>query len=457
MRNLLRWPLLGGMLRQPVLLNVLRWAVLVLFFSAIAFGLIYPRAEENPYTTALFWSLFWPFFLIVTMVTLGPVFCMICPHSFVGKWLTRIGPQKTWPKWLRNPWWGLGLLVISYWIPLYLWPGTLKTPWVAAGYFLVLTLLAWFMFYRYRNMDYCRYLCPIGSVTKAFSKVGFAQLQTDQSQCASCRSFDCVKACQWRLKPYLFEQKNNMQDCTLCMDCAHSCSAVQWNLITPASMLSQPAKQLQRMTVWVFLTLLIVITMTMRFHHALGHSALKSHLPWVQMGQWLDGIMPAWLGIDWTGFSALFMATVFTLILVMGGYWLAARLAQVPFWRVFEHAGLSLGALMLIGALNHVGSFFFLHYAPDLINAFYWLTEQAQTAEPLASYRTDAWLRLFNLFNVLAVVVAAWVLYRQLQRVVQMSGLRFWLAYASAGLVIWGYLALFMLTLYARSLGHGGH
>lgn len=65
MRNLLKWPLLGQILRQPVLLNTLRWAVLVLFLSAIAFGLIYPHAEENPYTTALFWSLFWPFFLIV--------------------------------------------------------------------------------------------------------------------------------------------------------------------------------------------------------------------------------------------------------------------------------------------------------------------------------------------------------------------------------------------------------
>lgn len=287
--------------------------------------------------------------------------------------------------------------------------------------------------------------------------MGFAQLQTDQSRCATCRSFDCVKACEWKLKPYLFEQKNNMQDCTLCMDCAHSCSAVQWSLIPPVSMLAQPAKQLQRMTVWVFLTLLTVITMTMRFHHALGHSPLKAQLPWVQMGHWLDGVMPGWLGIDWVGFSALFMATVFTFTLVMGGYWLAARLARVQFWQVFDHAGLSLGALMLIGALNHVGSFFFLHYAPDLINAFYWLTGQAQTAAPLASYRTDAWLRLFNLFNVLAVVVAAWILYRQLQRVVQMRGLRFWLVYASAGLVIWGYLALFVLTLYARSLGHGGH
>ena len=455
-RNLLNWPLIGPLLRRRALLEGLRAAVLLLFLSAIAFGFIYPKAEENPYTTALFWSLFWPFFLITTMVTLGPVFCMICPHSFIGRWLNRSGPQKLMPNWLRNRWWGLGLLVVSYWVPLYLWPGLLKNPLVTASYFLALTLLAWFMFYRYRNMDYCRYLCPIGSVTKAFSKVGFARLETDQSRCTSCRSFDCVKACQWKLRPYLFEQKNDMQDCTTCMDCAQACSAVRWDLVPPMTQLSHSGKLDRRMTVWVFLTLLIVITMTMRLHHALGHSALKEQLPWVQIGHWLAAHLPTFGGLDWVGFSAMVTATAGTLALVFGGFWLAARFARVPFWQMFDHAGLALGPLMLIGALSHVGAFFFLHYAPDLQNAFYWLVGLPQTAEPWASFRHDPWLRAFNLFNVLAAIAALWVLVRQLKQL-GLAGLRLTGATLLAGLVIWGYLALFALTLYARSLGHGGH
>ncbi len=453
MRDMLRWPLIGAFFSRPKLLNGLRVVVLLLFLSAIVAGLLYPEASENPYTTALFWSLFWPFFLIVSMVTLGPVFCSLCPHSFVGKWLNRRWARRTLPAWLRHRWIGLSVLVISYWIPLYLWPGTLGTPWIAALYFLLLTMLAWWMFARYRNMDYCRFICPIGAVTKAFGKVGFAQLNSDQDQCRNCRSFDCVKACQWRLKPYLFEQKNTMQDCTLCMDCAHACDAIQWNVTSPASQLWRGAKENQRMTVWVFLTLFIVITMTMRFHHALGHSPLKADLPWVQMGWFLESVMPAWLGIDWLGFSALFWATGGTLVLVFGGFWLAARMTGVSFWRVFDHAGLSLGPLMLIGALSHVGSFFFVHYAPDLINAFYWLMGQPQVAEPLASYRQDPWLRLFQLFNVLAVMVALWVLVRQ-WRLMGFQGRKLLVGVGLSGMVIWAYSALFVLTLYARNLAH---
>lgn len=456
MRNLLRWPLWGAVFSQPWLLNGVRLLVLALFVSAIVFGLIYPDRESNPYTVAIFWSLFWPFFIVISMATLGPVFCSICPHSFVGKWLNRLGPQRPIKGWLKNRWVGLTLLVLTYWVPLYLWPGLLKTPWITALYFLVLTLLAWAAFYWYRNMDYCRYLCPIGSVIKSFGKVGFAQLQTDQSQCRSCRSFDCVKACEWNERPYLFEHKNDMQDCTLCMDCAHACSAVQWDLTSPMRSLSGPSKNSQRMTVWVFLVLMIVITMTMRFHHGLGHTALKPHLPWVQMGQWLEGIMPAWLHVDWIGFSALLMATGVTLVTVFAGFALAARLLHKPFWQVFDHAGLALGPLVLLGALSHVSTFFFLHYAPDLLNAWYWLIGSATHGEPLASFHHDPWLRAFQLFNVLAVIAAMWVLVRQL-RLLGAKGMQLLLGTLSAGLIVWLYAGLFALTLVARMSGHGGH
>lgn len=62
MRNLLRWPLLGAVFAHPWLLNAVRLLVLALFVSAIAFGLSYPDKASNPYTAAIFWSLFWPFF-----------------------------------------------------------------------------------------------------------------------------------------------------------------------------------------------------------------------------------------------------------------------------------------------------------------------------------------------------------------------------------------------------------
>lgn len=449
-KALLNWPIVGTVLKSPWLLNALRMAVLFLFGSAVYFGIIYPDEMDNPYTLAIFWSLFWPFFLILSMVTLGPVFCTVCPHSFIGKYLNKMGPKKLMPNWLRNRWWGLGLLVVSYWIPVYVFPDFLKTPFVSAMYFLVLTVIAFLGFYLYRNMDYCRYGCPIGSVIKSFGKVGFARLESDQSECKTCRSFDCVKSCQWSLRPYLFESKNNMQDCTLCMDCHHACDSIQWNVGQFARQLSAPVKQLDRMTVWVFITLLAVITMTMRFHHALGHSPIKQELPWVQLGHWLEGVMPAIPMIDWVGFAALSTASMLTFGLVLTGFYIASKVAEKPFWSFFEQAGLALGALMLIGSLSHIGSFFFLHYAPDLGNAYYWLVGSETVMEPLAS-RRDGWIHLFNLFNYLAVIVSSVILFSKLKQL-GISGRRFALSYFSAGSIIWCYLGLVILTQWARSL-----
>jgi hypothetical protein len=448
MKNILSWPLVGGLLTHPLSLNVLRSLVLVLFASAIYFGLTYPDEIDNPYTPAIFWSLFWPFFLVVSMVTFGPVFCTVCPHSFIGKYLNKIGPQKLMPNWLRNRWWGLGLLVVSYWVPVYVFPDFLKIPYVSAMYFLVLTAVAFVGFYLYRNMDYCRYGCPIGSVIKSYGKVSFTQLQTDSSACQTCRSFDCVKACQWNLRPYLFEKKNNMQDCTLCMDCAQACDSVEWTVTRFAKQVIEPVKQLDRMTVWVFITLLAVITMAMRFHHALGHSPLKESLPWYQIGSWLETVMPVVPMMDWVGLVALLMAVAMTFTLTLGGLWLASRVSKIDFWTLFETAGLAFGALMLVGALSHIGSFFFLHYAPDLVNAYYWLMDSDSVMKPLASHR-DGWIHLFNLFNFLAVIISATVLYRKVGQL-KLSGTAFWQTYVLSGLVIWVYLGLVILTLWAR-------
>jgi len=447
--NLLQWPVLGTLLRHPWSLNSLRVAVLILFASAIYFGITYPTEAENSYTVAIFWSLFWPFFLVVSMVTFGPLFCTVCPHSFIGKYLNKIGPQKLMPNWMRHRWWGLGLLVLSYWVPVYVFPDFLKVPYVSAMYFLVLTLIALAGFYWYRNMDYCRYGCPIGSVIKSYGKVSFARLETQSSDCQTCRSFDCVKACQWNLRPYLFEKKNNMQDCTLCMDCAYACDSVQWKVSSFAKQVIQPVKQLDRMTIWVFITLLAVITVAMRFHHALGHSPIKESLPWYQAGNWLEMVMPMIPMIDWVGLVALLMAVVMTFSLTLGGMWLTSRLTQIDFWKVFETAGLAFGSLMLIGALSHIGSFFFIHYAPDLGNAYYWLMNSDSVMKPLASHR-DGWIHLFTLFNFLAVIVSSVILYKKLNQL-SLSGVRLGVAYLSSGLMIWVYLGLVILTLWARA------
>ena len=102
--DILGWPIIGLFFSNTKVMTTVRLIALAIMVSAVYFGLVYPTEDINPYTGAIFWSLFWPFFLILTMATLGTVFCGICPHSFVGKHLNRIGPQKLLPAWLKNRW-----------------------------------------------------------------------------------------------------------------------------------------------------------------------------------------------------------------------------------------------------------------------------------------------------------------------------------------------------------------
>jgi hypothetical protein len=108
-KNILAWPGVGLLFNHAGVMWLMRFSVLALLLMAIYFGFVYPDAKQNPFTLAIFWSLFWPFFIVFSMATLGPIFCGICPHSFVGKYLNRIGLNKPLPTWLKNA--GLAWLI----------------------------------------------------------------------------------------------------------------------------------------------------------------------------------------------------------------------------------------------------------------------------------------------------------------------------------------------------------
>ena len=449
--DLLGWPIIGQFFSNSKLMMAVRLIALLMLATAVYFGLVYPTEEENPYTGAIFWSLFWPFFLIVSMATLGTIFCGICPHSFIGKYLNKMGPKKPLPAALKNRWIGFGLLLVAYWVPIYVFPDVLKTPWVSALFFLILTIVAFTMFYLYRNMAYCSSVCPIGSVTSAFSKVGFAQLTTDQDHCGTCRDYDCTKACEWNLRPYFFEKKNSMGDCTLCMDCSQACNAVEFKLTKPSATLTKEIKNKEPMNVWVYVWLFAVITVTMRYHHSLGHSSIKEQLPWVQMGNWLESMMPIPV-LDWVGLVALVMAIASTFIIVKVSFSAAAKIADISYEKTFQTLGHVMAPLMLIGALSHIGTFFFVHYAQDLMQAWHWLIGSGVIVEPIATFR-DGWVHIFSLFNYVAVIWALIVLHKRVGLLALAGKQRFMVWFVSAG-IVWFYL---FLVIFRATIPNGHH
>lgn len=220
-------PLLGFMFKNQKFLMFIRLVVLALFVYGIYLGFSIPN-KENIFTKNLFWGLFWSFFMVVTLATFGRIFCGICPHGFLGKYITKYGLQKEMPSWLKNPWWGLGLLIIGWWAVSYTFPGFYRIPLVTAILFSGLTLIAFILYYLYKDMSYCKYVCPIGSVTKAYHRISSTWLGSYKEDCSTCKSFNCASICPYNLKPFTFNTKNSMQDCSLCMECSSTCDAINF-------------------------------------------------------------------------------------------------------------------------------------------------------------------------------------------------------------------------------------
>jgi len=146
--DIYKMPILGFLFKNKRFLLGIKIFVTLLFFYAITYGFI-NQSKENVFTTGLFWGLFWPFFMVVTLGSMGRIFCGICPHGFLGKYITKFGLKKSMPKVLQNPMIGGFVLIIGWWLVYYMYPSIYKTPYATALFFAVLTLLSFVFFFVY--------------------------------------------------------------------------------------------------------------------------------------------------------------------------------------------------------------------------------------------------------------------------------------------------------------------
>ncbi|WP_082709205.1 nitrous oxide reductase accessory protein NosL [Sulfurospirillum cavolei] len=443
--------------KNTYFLKALRIVVLALFVYAIFLGYVQPDKAQNTFTTTLFWSLFWPLFMVVTLSTFGRLFCGICPHAFVGKYLTKIGLKKTPPKWLKKPLIGVLLLFLGWWSVYYIYPSAYKTPLSSALFFTVLSVLALSFFFIFKEMSYCKYICPIGTMTRTFSKISFTWLGTYAQSCQSCKTFDCTKACSYNLKPFSFTAKASMSDCTLCMDCAQTCESVHFKLQKPSSSLFKKF-QTSRAEVWAILLITAAITITMSFHHALSQVAISDAYFWVRAGKWLQNTVGI-EGIDYIGMSALISALISTLGFAAGGIFVASKILHVRFSSAFDTLCYAFIPIFIIGGLSHTYEFFFVHHYSTILNGFiqgFHLPFEA--VKPLAT-KKDAWLKIFGILNYVAVLWALLIMAKRVSFFNASRAARI-AAFAFASLLIFFYLGLNLYRSYAFAtygIKQGGH
>ncbi|ABB43556.1 Polyferredoxin-like protein [Sulfurimonas denitrificans DSM 1251] len=436
-------PILGFLFKNQKFLLSLKIAVSLLFVYALYFGFAH-TLKDNTFTTAVFWGIFWSLFMVVSLPTFGRIFCGICPHGFMGKYITKYGLKKTMPKWMQNRYIGVLLLVFGWWGVYYMFPNLFRTAQGTAILFTVMTIIAFVIYFIYKDMSYCKYICPVGTLTRAYSKLSFTWLGTYKSACNDCRTFECATACPYNLKPFTFDSRNSMTDCTLCMDCSSACEAVSFKVKKPSFSLFSKFQVLNA-EVWAFILILASISITMSFHHGIGRSNAAGDMIWAKTAEYLKNYID-FGSIDTIGLFAFVYALIFTILAAVIGMFIASKILKKDFNTVFYDLGYSYAPLFILGSIAHSLETFFLKGYEHIVEGFAYGFGFSLDVAPLAN-RGDGWLHMFGLLKWVAIVWALIILYKRV-KLLDASRVRKIVAFPFAASLIIFFLGINMYTGY---------
>ncbi|MDC0932875.1 4Fe-4S binding protein [Arcobacteraceae bacterium] len=452
-------PILGTLFKNQKLIKTVQLITFALFVYGVYMGFVEPT-KENTFTRYLFWGLFWSLFIVVSLTSFGRIFCAICPHAFIGKYITKFGLKKDMPKFLKNRFIGLLLLFFGWWAVYYAVPGFWKVPLATAWLFASLTILAFVIYYLYKDMSYCKYICPIGTMMKSYNKISPTFLHTYKEDCSSCRTFECTTACSYNLKPFTFNKKNSMEDCTLCMDCSDACDAVAFSIVPPSKTLMEKFK-FQKADVWAFILITAAISITMGVHHGLGRTAIADEFIWSKTAvfaqQYVNfGTLSA------SGIFAFTYSVLISIIIVVFGMYCASKFLNTTYEKTFYTLGYAFAPLFIIGGLAHLISSFATHHYADIVNGFiYGFGLDTANVDNLAS-RRDSWLMYLKVIPYLAALWGYVILAKRLKQF-NSSIIRKIFAFIFASSLVSLYLSLQLYTGYvfktygAKKSGHSHH
>ncbi|QOR62731.1 4Fe-4S binding protein [Sulfurovum sp. ST-21] len=452
--DLFRYRLFRFIFTNKQFVFAVRITVAALFFYAIYLGFSEP-GKKNTFTHALFWGLFWPFFIVTTLPLFGRIFCGICPHGFLGKYITKIGLKHKMPKWLQNRFIGVALLVFGWWGVYYMFPSLYRTPYGSAMLFAIMTLVAFVFYFLFREMSYCTYICPIGTALRGYGKLSATWFGSYDTACSDCKTFDCAKSCPYGLSPFNFKKKKSMSDCTLCMDCTDSCAALKFKVLKPGYAIYQKFKVIKA-EVWVFILILAAIPISMAFHHGLGRSNVADEMLWAKTAtfakQYID-----FGSIDAVGLFAFVYAVIFSVFFAVLGMFLASVIMKQKFSTVFYTLGYAFAPLFLLASMAHAWEFFLTGNSARIIEGFAWGFGMQVDVEPFVKHG-NKWLEVLHLFRWIAVVWALYILYHRMQ-FINAAKVRKVLAYPFAALLIFFFIAVniyreYILDTYGRKPHH---
>jgi ferredoxin len=198
--------------------------VLALLAGAVIYdGLCGPRVGPMNLAGVLPW-IHWRGLVVLGLLAAGNVSCMACPFT-LPRTLARLLRARLipsafeWPRRLRSKWLAVVLLALFWWAyeAFALWDSPWWTAWIALGYFVTALVIDAF----FRGASFCKYVCPIGQFNFVQSLVSPLEVKIRAPEvCASCRTKDCLPACELDL---VLPRKMGNMDCTACLECLHAC------------------------------------------------------------------------------------------------------------------------------------------------------------------------------------------------------------------------------------------
>jgi ferredoxin len=228
--DVLTWPIIGSFLRWRHARRTLQIITLAVAGLITFDGLVGPQQAPKNLATVTTW-VHYRGLVVLALLVVGNLFCMACPFMLpreVGRRLgAMLGIQGNVPRYLRNKWLAVGLLVVFFY--LYerydLWASPWLTAWIIVAYFGTALVVDTF----FRGAAFCKYVCPLGQFNLYNSLVSPTEIKIrEASICAACRTKDCIagnrRTAQRGCELWLFQEKKvgNM-DCTFCLDCVQAC------------------------------------------------------------------------------------------------------------------------------------------------------------------------------------------------------------------------------------------
>lgn len=213
----------------------------IFFLIIIILGFWGSKEPQANMALSLTWGL-WEPLVVLSAITLGRVWCGICPVGAVSSWVSgKTGQKAAVPAFLRN----YGIYIGSAGIALIFLSETLfdmqTSARATAVLIVILTVLAVTVALIYRRRVWCRYLCPLGKMVGLLARCSVLELRANNYVCNSdCTDNFCyvghesVSGCPVFKAPFSLASNQN---CILCGNCIKICpnKSPVLNLRLPAS------------------------------------------------------------------------------------------------------------------------------------------------------------------------------------------------------------------------------